>query len=448
MNAYSTFLTSKHSLPGTYVNVLIVERFCQDEDNLMIDPYSLRDEMTNDGGSLIPEQILDVYVLACLGIAIKVFSPASGCPVRGKMYEQDALTSESKSGFEVATNASTRTRSAIFDGHKNNSLVEIGGGHVSGIDIANVERVILSELSYRLVPPTSFAFITNTIQLVSFEDISYVRDSLIETSKFQAQLGSLDPEVLRYPPSIIAAAALSNAVHRHLLAFLPNKTRNQSHSFPTQQQSIGKMRDLMNRMEKALQISLESDQRLVSLRRRLNYLSYGPNEIVPNPQSTRVYEYRQENLPEDSSTENKTDNETISRSTENKTEHETISRSPIRRTSKKERPPKKHKIDATYDTSWDASDCFFSLALDSLLSPTRVDPASEKKKFIKKKTRNRGVTDLIHHYNRFIKPELYTEGGNSKASTSAGVHVVHNAVPVTNEIEESLRDLRGDRSSF
>ena len=121
MNAYSTFLTSKHSLPGTYVNV--VERFCQDEDNLMIDPYSLRDEMTNDGGSLIPEQILDVYVLACLGIAIKVFSPASGCPVRGKMYEQDALTSESKSGFEVATNASTRTRSAIFDGHKNNSLV-------------------------------------------------------------------------------------------------------------------------------------------------------------------------------------------------------------------------------------------------------------------------------------------------------------------------------------
>ena len=394
-----------------------MERFCQDDEHIMISPDLLRDEMANDAIPLKFEKILDVYALACLGIAIKLFSPTSGCLIRGKQSKIKEITSESKPGHVAAKSTNTSARRAIFDGHRNNSLVEIGCGNISAIDIANVERVILTALSFRLVPPTSFSFIDNALQLVSFGDVSFVSDSLKRCSKLQLQLGSLDMELLQYPPSIVAAAALSNAVHNHLTTLLPNRSQSQTQSFQIYQKCVSKMRDIIFRMEKALQISIESDQRLVFLRSRLNSLTFG--EV--NESDSTIFSYSRDTSIEDLTTE----------ITEfSKIEPQPILRNQIRH--EKERPPKsKRQIDADDNKSiWDASDCFVSLAFESLLpDSTKVERTPSSKENIPGEATHSINSALVDHYNKYIKPQIYKQDGTSESQSDLKGHVVH-TVPI------------------
>lgn len=422
----------------------------------MVNPYNLRDDITNDGRTIKPEKILDIYALACLGIAMKMYSPASGCPVRGALYkQQDAAASnhaESKSGCDNTSNniGANPVVTAVFDAYNNNSLVEISGGYVSGQDIANVERVILSTLSYRLSPPTSYTFIENVMQLISFQDNSHVRNSLTEVAKFQALLGSLDSDILTYPPSLTAAAALSNAVHSHLLLFLPNKARNPGQLFPMRQKAVGTMRVLMYRMEKALQISVTSDPTINSLRNKLNYLSTGSHQDMmlpanpgPPQKSQDEYQYSRDLLSVDLTDYSEEHDTTIT----------SISRLPTIRRKRMERlPKKKRKSDITRsdETTWDSSDCF-SIALDSILPQTSK---SRKEGDTTKLTENdrmegKNSSELIDHYNKFIRPQLYQGPQGELVRPSAGNRLFYgSSAPISTEIEESLRAARGERCSL
>ena len=342
----------------------------------MINPCSLRSEMTAGGRSIKPGKILDIYALACLGIAIKLFSPTSGCPIRGKLLKDD-LSSKRKSR--------NTENYAVFNGHKNHSLVEIGGGYVNATDIANVEKVILYTLSYRVLPATSYAFVTKLLQLAQdFDDELLL--SILNLSKYQLDLISLDSRVLRFPPSLIAAAATSNSIHRHLLKLIPQKG-DKSRTCASHKKDVEQMRLLMYRMEEALKLSLEFDHRLTFIRNLLNRLM----------SRTRFFEQKTEKVSFQES--------------ERTSEKATRGSTTIWKEKATCIPKRKHRSDATIET-WETSDCFFTLALDAFLP--RVDYVDRGKWAEQKK--NDANSDLIEHYNRYIKPQLYQQNENLKPS--------------------------------
>ena len=288
--------------------------------------------------------------------------------------------------------------SAIYDGHKNNSLVEIGDGYVSGIDIANVESLILPALSYRLVPPTSVSFIYFTLQMVSFDGFWGMRDSLYDLSKFQTELGSLDAKVSRFPPSLIAAASLSNAIHSHLL-MLPTHNIKESRQPTLFQTIIETMQILMRKLEELIEIPIDSDRRFVSLRSKLSSLLHDAKETRPqlgNKLCTLEEESLVELYAEDLREVRK----------DSQIQHHTNNSRRIKTATSTKK---------SGSVTMDASDCFLSLALESFLPIPRVNHREKKKQRF-----HEAKPDLIDHYNQYIKPKLYNQDDDLKAPQMMG----------------------------
>jgi hypothetical protein len=438
------------------VRNLTVKRFSEDEENLIINPRSLRIGTSNVGRVRTPARVLDVYALACLGIAIKLFSPLSGCPRRARKL----MLVDCREG-----NGRIPTCPSYYNGINNHSLVELGGGLISAIDIANIELVILETLSYRLHPPTSYAFITNFLRLVPFDNDSItVMDSVFEFAKYQTELASLDAKALMYPPSLIAVAALCNAIDHHLSLLLPSNVQDSRLSNLLHHDSTKDLHLLVVRMEEALKLSLELDTRISSLQNLLSYLMYGSNK-----NSRRNNKKNHVDFETTSHTRKQTSHHNCQRKKKKKVlfqssgmRPETTTPSPT--TSHKQQhhsstantnesvcslPRKRIQSDRNTFASggkrnqsdsntfasggdWETPDCtFLSLAFDALLPDRSIIPNSttsasltgQSRKWMKDKS-NQMNSDLIEYYNRYIKPQLYNQQhhSNSSLSTATSSH--------------------------
>jgi Cyclin, C-terminal domain. len=426
------FLIQSYAKHNYLIPCITVKRFSQDEESIIINPRSLGNDMSHVGRVRTPARVLDVYALACLGIAIKLFSPLSGCPRRARKSRLVDYREE---------NGPVPSFTSYYNGINNYSLVELGGGLISAIDIANVELLILETLSYRLHPPTSYAFITNILRLVPFDkECIAVMDSIFEFAKYQAELASLNAKALRYQPSLISVAAICNAIHHHLSLLLPSHDLQASRlSNLLDYDSTKHLHLLVSRMEEALKVSLEFDTRITSLRKLLSYLMYGGQSSARRNKNTHVnFEISTTNRqPSGHSHLQKKAKKVLchndvrpetTTTTSTATPNQHYSSSNIQTNeSVCSLPRKRNKSDhSTFvsDGEWETPDCFLNLAFDALLPDRSTCPGtagvsitSQSGKWVKDK-KDQMNSDLIEYYNRYIKPQLYKQEHQNSSSLS------------------------------
>jgi hypothetical protein len=220
-------------------------------------------------------KVLDIYVLASLGLAIKLFSPSSGCPIKGE--ERKKLAELSKESKKTASNSycyantffvpSSGGETVVYNGHEFDTLLQMTGGDQDTIEsITKAEQNILNTLQWYVHPPTSFAFIHNIFRLLLPTDTSnqsIIWESLQDLAYFQAELALNNSMISRYTPSIIAVSAVSNSIHRHLISNLPQMSKE---SKGLRTPVVDKIKLLLYRIEKSLEISYEFDERVITTR--------------------------------------------------------------------------------------------------------------------------------------------------------------------------------------
>eukprot|EP00557_Chaetoceros_sp_GSL56_P000943 CAMPEP_0176501878 /NCGR_PEP_ID=MMETSP0200_2-20121128/14434_1 /TAXON_ID=947934 /ORGANISM="Chaetoceros sp., Strain GSL56" /LENGTH=520 /DNA_ID=CAMNT_0017900871 /DNA_START=1419 /DNA_END=2978 /DNA_ORIENTATION=- len=429
----------------SYLDRFLMIRCSQDDENLIINPRSLRHDVTNAGRVPKPARVLDVYALACLGIAIKLFSPLSGCPRRARKLRLVDCREES-CRLPIYT--------SYYNGINNHSLVDLGGGLISAIDIANIELLILETLSYRLHPPTSYAFITNILRLVPLgKDSLTVMDNIFEFAKYQAELASLNAKALMYPPSLIAVSALCNAIHHHLSLLVPSHVQVPMLSHLLDYDTTETFHLLLSRMEDALELSLDCDSRISSLRNLLSYLMYGGKKNTArncnrHVKSQNLQQKKTKKVLCHSGTRPATTKMTTMSTTNQHTNTTTNTTTTARKTDDSIRSlPRKrnHQTDSSTNfvsgEEWEIPDyCFLSLAFDSLLPDgSLVCPSSytngasvanntKSEKWMTNEKQNQMNSDLIEYYNRYIKPQLYQQHKQHHNNSS-----LSNATTVSND---------------
>ena len=358
-----------HEIVGVaidYLDRFLLTRLRHDDENII--PTNI----TANADKKV--KVLDICVLASLGLAIKLFSPSSGCPVRGE--ERETLTQLSKVPSTTLSHSYGNTffeplpgrKTIVYNGRRYESLVQLAGGDNNNEIIQNIskaEESILSALQWYLHPPTSFAFIRNIFRLQSPIDTPSQKifwNSLQELAYFQAQLALSNPIASRYAQSIIAAAAVTNSVHRHLTSSL-----TQISNF-LDVTALDTIKSLLFKMEKSLEMSYQFDERIITIRGLLT------NDLMECWRHNYQIEKRIVFC------EKVTETKTI---TQNK--DETIGN----------RSPK-----ASESSCVKLEHCLFMDYLDSFMQPDPIENDSNNQN----ETQN---SDLVVHYNKHIRPKLY-----------------------------------------
>lgn len=101
---------------------------------------------------------------------------------------------------------------------------------------------------------------------LSVDELPSIWRSIIGVSLFQLELGLKDTKVLKYTPSIAAAAAVSNSIQRHLHVMISSNDNVSHQSSLDHQAEISRLRDLVYRIEMALKVSFEYDNNILTLR--------------------------------------------------------------------------------------------------------------------------------------------------------------------------------------
>lgn len=235
-----------------YLDRFLLTRFRHDNENIV--PNIVPDGKT---------RLLDIFVLASFGLAIKLFSPSSGCPMRGEERKQAAKLSKELNGIITHSQqysffvASSKGDTEVYNGHKYDTLVQMAGGDEQTVQIIErVEQIILSTLQWYVHPPTSFAIIHQIFQFATSSGEELISKSVQEMAYFQAELALTNPTISR--PSIIAMSCVSNSFQRHLMSNLP-LINQKCESFAKSSLDITRL--VLSKMENSLEMSYEFDER-------------------------------------------------------------------------------------------------------------------------------------------------------------------------------------------
>lgn len=246
-----------------YLDRFLLTRLRHDNENIL--PMTT---ISTNGGVKEIYQVFDLYVLASLGLALKLFSPCSGCPKRGEERNiiNDVINShkvwQHSSMKKYLFLPSTKLRTSVYNGHGYSTFLSLTGGDKRIIEgIAKAEINILSTLQWYVHPPTSCGFIHTVFQFAPPPGVEPELDSLWESLRnfayFQAELALSNKYTIKFPPSVIATCAICNSIHRHLLG---DEELQQNESVKDT------LRTILKHMETSLQVSYEFDERVIILK--------------------------------------------------------------------------------------------------------------------------------------------------------------------------------------
>lgn len=342
-----------------YLDRYLLTRFRHDNENIL--------PINSTLGTYGPK-VLDLYVLASLGLAIKLFSPCSGCPKRGerrKSIDSQPLCHHS-SNMHYLFLQSTKMNTVVYNGHGYSTFVALTGGDQFIVEgICKAESNILATLQWYVHPPTSYRYIQAVFQFVPPGQDS-LWESLRNLAFFQAELALSTKGTNRYPPSVIALCAVSNSIHRHLFC---QEHMNEGRELNQHLMMKDMLSTIIRQIEGSLQISYEFDERIITLKGLL---------------TKQIMKFWRESMDIIEMKEN----------------------------SKKNRKSSSPEGSQFTFLKWEQ--CFFLENLESFF------PVNAHKK--RETTNNRSVdvknknaplysNDLENHYNKYIRPKLYNFNG-------------------------------------
>jgi Cyclin, N-terminal domain/Cyclin, C-terminal domain len=130
-----------------------------------------------------------------------------------------------RTGFKLAAMTTLYLATKVFNGKQISigTLAELSRGEFEVAHIAEMERVILATLDFRLSPPTIQAFIGFFIQLIPVtsnhhegndndDDKLTARREIYQRAIFFAELCAYDYSLIRHNRSLLAVAAILNAM--------------------------------------------------------------------------------------------------------------------------------------------------------------------------------------------------------------------------------------------
>lgn len=103
-----------------------------------------------------------------------------------------------------------------LDGHfflSIDHLTQLGRGRIRKEEIVQMEQDILFRLDWYVHPPTSYVFLRHYLLLLQPAE---TQSGIWEVAKFYLELSVLDYQFVRHRPSLIAMAALLNAIQDEL----------------------------------------------------------------------------------------------------------------------------------------------------------------------------------------------------------------------------------------
>jgi hypothetical protein len=299
-----------------YLDRFLLTRLRHDNENIM--PILVLPNNDNCN----KDEVLDYYVLASLGLAIKLYSPCSGYPSRAQQQQRNHRYSSSTSYYDYDTPSSSYFQQQQHSNKKNAAFVcsffvpPSKGTHVEDYNgfsyqsfakmmggdrdvvvqlISRAEKCILFTLQWFVHPPTSAAFIHSIFELLpplpspppliassSQGDgggIVQCWKSIQDLAYFFAELALSNSHIsCKYSPSTIAIAAISNSTHRHLLSCFQwmqtmpatGHQRHEEEDIKIISSSckviVERMKSLLEVMEKTMDISYEFDERIITAR--------------------------------------------------------------------------------------------------------------------------------------------------------------------------------------
>ena len=95
-------------------------------------------------------------------------------------------------------------------------LSKLSRGHFRTKDIENMELNILHSLSWLVNPPLATDFIHLVLNLPSLTSHSFVHQQVFESSQYMVELTVCDPFFIESSPSVIAFAAILNALEEDI----------------------------------------------------------------------------------------------------------------------------------------------------------------------------------------------------------------------------------------
>ncbi len=230
--------------------------------------------LRHDNENILPENIaiigngvkvLDLYVFAALGLAIKLFGPSSGSPKqleeRREVNSHLSPQENSKKNY-LFLPSKAEVKASGYKSYGYNifvPLTDAGGGDNSIAEgISKAEASILSTLQWYVHPPTSYQYIQTLLEKIPPGYDCSLWESLRDFAYYQSELALSNKDTNKYPSSVVAICAVSNSIHRHLI--------NETCSSEGKEMIKNSLKKIIRQMETCLSLSLEYDERIMTLR--------------------------------------------------------------------------------------------------------------------------------------------------------------------------------------
>lgn len=377
-----------------YLDRFLITRMRHDNENIV--PTNI---ISHSGESKM--MILDIYVFASLGLAIKLFSPCSGCPFRGEARRHEEMKAReyyrnhtkpyNQSNDCVLCLPSSEIHTQVYSGLGYKTFAQITGGDEEIIkNISKAEGSLLSTLQWYMHPPTCASFIHYIFQLLSPSDNPRLLpfwQSLKDLAFFQVELVLGNPLIIcRFAPSIIAVAAVINSLHRHLIPCLSQNNTPCRDVLET-------VKLLLDQVEKTFNISHEFDERILTVRGLLT------NQLMGFWRKDDLFVEKK------------------------KCENTIVSKANFQHDGNNSFQQTEH----TWHR-WEPCQMVDHCLDNLLLSATNEKSASLYK--------GRNESDLIAHYNEYIRPKLYQVNGKDGNSSNAVPNTFCNAIVTNDEIPQ------------